>query len=86
MENTNSVSTLVVSDVFEISGVFVPATIEAFSALDARVGGNDEAREAVRPELEMVEDLCTNSEDSMSEAQLQRAVKFLIAKLDSIAK
>ena len=82
----NDVSTLVVSDIFEISGHFSQEVQARYDALDLRVDGNDEEKELVRYELELVCDLCTNTEESLSDAQLLRVHQYLVDKLDSVAK
>ena len=82
----NSDSTLVVGDVFEISGNFDVATRAAFSILDERVDSNEEEKELIRYELELVCDLCTNTEASLTNEQLQRVAVYLNDKLNSVAK
>jgi hypothetical protein len=76
---------LVVSDVFELAGDFDVATRAAFAILDERVDKNEEEKELVRYELELVRDLCTNSEPLTNE-QLQRVAVYLNDKLNSVAK
>ena len=75
--------TMAVSDVFEISGEFSQELLARFDAFDLRVV-DAKAEELVRYELELVEDLCTNVEASLTEAHLLRVVEFLNAKLDSL--
>lgn len=74
---------LVVSDIFEISGEFSPEVLARFDALDLRVV-DSKAEELVRYELELVEDLCTNTQASLTEEHLLRIAVFLNAKLDSL--
>ena len=74
---------LIVSDVFEIAGEFSPELRARFDALELRVI-DAKAEELVRYELELVEDLCTNVEASLSEEHLLRVAVFLNAKLDSL--
>ena len=76
---------LVVSDVFELAGDFNVATRAAFTILDERVDKNEEEKELVRYELELVCDLCTNSEP-LTDEQLQRVAVYLNDKLNSVAK
>jgi len=72
-----------VSDVFELAGEFSMETRTRFDAFELRViDGKHE--ELVRSELELVEDLCTNVETSLTDEHLQRVVVFLNAKLDSL--
>jgi hypothetical protein len=76
-------STISVSDVFEVSGEFSTEIRTQFDAFSLRVE-DAKAEELVRYELELVEDLCTNVEASLTEAHLLRVVEFLNAKLDSL--
>ena len=78
---------LVVADIFEISGDFDVATRAAFAILDMRVDTQDcTEKELIRYELELVCDLCTNTEASLTNEQLQRVAVFLNDKLNSVAK
>jgi hypothetical protein len=74
---------LIISDVFEIAGEFSPELRARFDAFDLRVI-DAKAEELVRYELELVEDLCTNTGASLTEEHLLRVVVFLNAKLDSL--
>ena len=84
-KNNTQQDPLVVSDVFELAGDFNVATRAAFTILDERVDKNEEEKELVRYELELVCDLCTNSAPLTNE-QLQRAAVYLNDKLNSVAK
>jgi len=72
---------ITVQDVFELAGQFSTAVIDAFNVLNDLAEGRSEM---VRYELELVEDLCTNTSKSMSEEQLLRVAAFLKSKLDSL--
>ena len=76
-------STITVSDVFEISGEFSLEVRTRFDAFELRVI-DAKVEELVRYELELVEDLCTNTQTSLTEEHLLRVVEFLNAKLDSL--
>jgi hypothetical protein len=79
-------SELIVSDIFELAGEFSQETVAAFQTLDARVDSNEEEKELVRYELELVCDLCTNTEASLDDEQLQRIAEYLTDKLNSVKK
>ena len=80
----STITTIVVSDVFEISGHFDAVTCAVFAELDRRVTEKPDEAELIRYELELVCDLCTNTEESLSSSQLTRVVEFLIDKLNSV--
>lgn len=85
-KNVQQQDLLVVSDLFELAGDFDIATRAAFAILDSRVEDNDKEKELIRYELELVCDLCTNTEKSLDNEQLQRVAVYLNDKLNSVKK
>ncbi len=75
-------ATLVVGDIFEVTGKFSDSVVASFRELDAlvRLGHG----ELIRVELELVEDLATNTKDSLTNEHFKRIAVFLRDKVTSV--
>jgi hypothetical protein len=76
-------TTVSIGNAIELSGLFVPDTVKLFAELDDLVKEHN-CEELVARECRMIEEVCTNSSDSMTDDQLQVALELMIRKVKEV--